>query len=61
MSPNLKLALTTGLVVAAVELPVSQYYKTVPPTNTPMRMAIAGGMGFFGAMVAVQILKALKT
>jgi hypothetical protein len=60
MSPAVKLALTTGLVVAAIELPVSQYYATVPPTNTAKRMVIAGGMGLVGVMVAGYLLKALR-
>jgi hypothetical protein len=60
MSPTTKLALTTGLVVAAIELPVSQYYATVPPTNTVKRMAIAGSMGLVGVMVAGYLLKAMR-
>lgn len=48
------------VVVAAIEFPVSQYYATVPPTNTGKRMAIAGAMAFAGAIVAAKALDALK-
>lgn len=57
MTDNTKLALTAGVVVAAIELPISQYYATVPPTNTAKRMAIAGAMAVAGVLVAGALLR----
>lgn len=56
MDKDLKVALGSALVVAAIEYPVSQYYETVPPTHTAKRMAIAGAMAFAGAFVAAKVL-----
>lgn len=52
-----KLALYTGLVVAAIELPISQHYATVPSTGTAKRMAIAGTMAAAGVLVASALLR----
>lgn len=60
MTDNTKLAIAAGAVVAAIELPVSQYYATVPPTSTAKRMAIAGGMAVAGVLVGAAILRALR-
>ena len=57
MSKTTSLALTTAAVVAAIELPISQHYATVPPTNTAKRMLIAGAMAFVGVWVASKLLK----
>lgn len=46
------LALGAGLVAAAIELPFSLFYKTVPPTTTVKRMAITGGLVFSSVLVA---------
>jgi hypothetical protein len=46
------LAIGAGLVAAALELPFSLFYKTVPSTTTAKRMVIAGGMVFTSVMVA---------
>lgn len=54
-------ALKAALVVAALEYPISQYYKTVPPTNTIMRMAIAAAMAYAGVVVAQKFLTSSKT
>lgn len=55
MDRDLKVAMGAAVVVAAIEYPVSQYYETVPPTNTAKRMAIAGAMAFGGAFVAAKL------
>lgn len=55
MNNTMKLALGTAAVVAAIELPISQYYATVPPTNTAKRMLIAGAMAFAGVWVASKV------
>lgn len=57
MTSNSKLALATGLVVAAIELPVSRHYATVPPTSTLKRMLIAGAMGAVGVLLAGLVVK----
>ncbi len=51
------LALTSALVVAAIEYPISQFYGTVPKTSTANRMVIAAGMAFVSVLVAGAILK----
>lgn len=51
------LALASAAVIAAIELPISQYYSTVPESKTPTRMAIAGGMAFVAVLVAGAALK----
>lgn len=56
MNRDLKVAAGAALVVAAIEYPVSQYYQTVPPTNTAKRMAIAAAMAFAGALVASKLI-----
>lgn len=50
-------ALASALVTAAIEYPISQFYATVPPTQTPTRMAIAGGMAFVSVLVGGALLK----
>jgi|GEM_PF-4677332 len=60
MTDNTKLALAAGAVVAAIELPVSQHYVTVPPTGTAKRMAIAGSMAIAGVLVGAAILRAMR-
>jgi hypothetical protein len=50
-------ALAAALVTAAIEYPISQFYATVPPTQTPTRMAIAGGMAFVSVLVGGALLK----
>lgn len=57
MDNDVKLALGAAAIVAAVEYPVSQHYKTVPETSTAKRMAIAGSMAFLGAIVAAKVLR----
>lgn len=57
MDKELKVALGAAAVVAAIEYPVSQYYQTVPPTNTGKRMLIAGAMAFAGAFIAAKALR----
>jgi hypothetical protein len=61
MTRDTKLALGAAAVVAAIEFPVSQYYATVPPTKTPMRMAIAASMAFVGVMVASKLIRSDDT
>lgn len=39
---NLPLPLLTGLIAAGIEYPISRRYSTVPPTDTLIRMMIAG-------------------
>lgn len=56
MDRDLKVALGAAAVVAAIEYPVSQYYQTVPPTNTGKRMFIAASMAFAGAFLASKVL-----
>jgi len=56
MDRDTKIALGAAAVVAAIELPVSQYYETVPPTYTAKRMAIAAAMAFAGVFVASKML-----
>lgn len=51
------LAAVAAGVIAAIELPISQYYSTVPETKTPTRMVIAGGMAFVAVMLAGAALK----
>lgn len=58
--PILPIAAATGLIVAAIEYPISQKYATVPSTSTATRMAIAGGMGFGAALLAGLIVRAAK-
>jgi hypothetical protein len=53
----LPLALTAGLVTAAIEYPISQYYATVPATSTGKRMLIAGAMAGGAALIASLILR----
>lgn len=53
----MNLALTAALVTAALELPLSRKYPTVPPTGTLVRMAVAGGMTFVAVLVAQRIVK----
>lgn len=57
MDNDVKIALGAAVIVAAVEYPISQRYKTVPETSTPARMAVAGAMAFAGALVAAKILR----
>ena len=45
-------AVGAALLAAAIELPISQYYATVPPTTTVKRMAIASGMTFASVLIA---------
>jgi hypothetical protein len=58
--PILPIAAATGLIVAAVEYPISQKYATVPSTSTATRMAIAGSMGFGAALLAGLIVRAAR-
>ena len=51
------LALASAAVIAVIELPISQYYSTVPESKTPTRMVIAGGMAFIAVLVAGAALK----
>jgi hypothetical protein len=51
------LALTSALVVAAIEYPISQFYGTVPKSNTSTRMTVAAGMAFVAVLIAGAILK----
>ena len=51
------LALTSAIVVAAIEYPISQFYGTVPKSNTSTRMIVAAGMAFVAVLVAGAILK----
>lgn len=53
----MNLALTAALVTAALELPLSRQYPTVPPTGTLVRMAVAGGMTYFAVLVAQRLTK----
>lgn len=39
---KLPLPLLTGLIAAAIEYPISRRYSTVPPTDSLIRMMIAG-------------------
>lgn len=57
---DLSLALAAGAVVAAIELPISQHYATVPATSTPKRMVIAGAMAAAGVLVAGAILRSTR-
>jgi hypothetical protein len=52
-----KLAITAALVTAALELPLSRQYPTVPPTGTLVRMAVAGGMTYVAVLVAQRLTK----
>jgi hypothetical protein len=52
----MNLAITAALVTAALELPLSRKYPTVPPTSTVVRMAVAGGMTLVAVLVAQKIL-----
>lgn len=52
------IALKAALVVAALEYPISRVYKTVPETNTVMRMAVAGAMAYAGVVVAQKLFSA---
>ena len=51
------LALASAAVIAAIELPISQYYSTVPESRTPTRMTVAAGMAFVAVLVAGAALK----
>ncbi len=51
------LALTAAFVVAAIEYPISQFYATVPKSNTSTRMTVAAGMAFVSVLIAGAILK----
>jgi hypothetical protein len=51
------LALASAAVIAAIELPISQYYSTTPESKTPTRMVIAGAMAFVAVLVAGAALK----
>jgi hypothetical protein len=53
------LALTAGLVTAAIEYPISRHYATIPATPTGTRMLIAGGMASAAVLIAHAILRAL--
>lgn len=53
----MNLAITAALVTAALELPLSRKYPTVPPTDTLVRMAVAGGMTLVAVLVAQRIVK----
>lgn len=52
----MSLALTAALVSAVVELPLSKRYPTVPPTNTLVRMAVAGGMTYVAVLVRLSLI-----
>jgi len=52
-----KLAITAALVTAALELPLSRQYPTVPPTSTLVRMAVAGGMTYVAVLIAQRLTK----
>ena len=54
---DFNLALTAALVTAALELPLSRQYPTVPPTGTLVRMAVAGGMTLVAVLVAQRLTK----
>jgi regulator of sirC expression with transglutaminase-like and TPR domain len=54
---DLSLAATAALVTAALELPLSRQYPTVPPTGTLVRMAVAGGMTYVAVLVAQRLTK----
>lgn len=59
-SSLLLIAIGAGLVAAAIEFPISQYYATVPATTTGKRMAIAGGMAIASVLVAGWIARAAE-
>ena len=54
------LAATAALVTAAIELPISQFYGTVPRTTTGTRMAIAGSMAFVSVLIGGALVKMFK-
>lgn len=56
----LPLAATAALVTAAIELPISQFYATVPRTSTGARMAIAGGMAFMAVLIGGSLVKTFR-
>jgi len=55
-----QLALAAAAATAAIELPISQFYGTVPETKTGTRMVIAGGMAFVAVMAAGAYLGSRK-
>jgi hypothetical protein len=58
--PLLPTAIAAAAVTALIEYPISQYYATIPETNTRKRMIIAGGMAFVSVLVGGAALKAYK-
>jgi hypothetical protein len=54
------LAATAALITAAIELPISQFYGTVPKTTTGARMAIAGSMAFISVLLGGALVKMVK-
>jgi hypothetical protein len=58
--PLLPTAVAAAAVTALIEYPISQYYATVPATNTTKRMAIAAGMAFVSVLVGGAALKIYK-
>lgn len=55
------LAVASAFVVAAIEYPISQFYATVPKSNTSTRMTVAAGMAFVSVLIAGAILKNMNS
>lgn len=51
-----KLATYAAGVTAAMEFPISQYYKTVPATSTIKRMGIASSMAFIAVIIGSALM-----
>lgn len=58
--PLLPTAIAAAAVTALIEFPISQYYATVPATDTKKRMLIAGGMAFVSVLIGGAALKYYK-
>lgn len=56
----LPLAASAAVVTSAIEFPISQFYATVPPTNTTKRMLIAGAMTFAAVLVGGMAMRSVK-
>lgn len=56
MNPTTKLALTAGLVAAALEIPLAKRYPLATPVSAPVRLAFAGGLAFLGVVIAARLL-----